>query len=95
VSFVAQGWSFAAVPAFGTEGNFVNEVREGQKYCAPAENIASGASSGTGGMSGKVRRDRSWTQGCFGIEGAALLDTWLLPTCKEGTARGGDKGCRV
>jgi hypothetical protein len=25
----------------------------------------------------------------------ALLDTWLTPTCKEGTARGGDKGCRV
>jgi hypothetical protein len=35
-------------------------------------------------MSGKVRRDRSWTQGCLGTEGAALLDTWLPPTSKGG-----------
>jgi hypothetical protein len=46
-------------------------------------------------MSGKARRDRSRILGCFGTEGAALLDMWLPPTCKEGTARGGDKGCRV
>jgi hypothetical protein len=31
----------------------------------------------------------------FGAKGAALLDTWLPPTCKEGTVRGRDKGCRV
>jgi hypothetical protein len=31
----------------------------------------------------------------FGAEGAALLDTWLPPTCKVGTVRGRGKGCRV
>jgi hypothetical protein len=35
-------------------------VRESQKHCAPTVNIASGASNGTGRMSGKVRHDRSW-----------------------------------
>jgi hypothetical protein len=74
---------------FGDEGS------RGQKHCALAGNIASGASSGTGEMSKKVRHDRSRILGCFGTEGAALLDTWLPPTCKGGTARGGDKGCRV
>jgi hypothetical protein len=67
--------------------NFGDEVREGQKHCASAGNIASGASSGTGKMSGKARRDRSRILGCFGTEGAVLLDMWLPPTCKEGTAR--------
>jgi hypothetical protein len=73
----------------------VPKVREGQKHCALAGNIASGAGGGTGGMSREARRDRSKILGCFGTEGAALQDTWLLRTCKEGTIRGGDKGCRV
>jgi hypothetical protein len=81
VSFVAQGWSSEAVPAFGAEGTggctSATKVREGQKHCAPAGNIASGASGGTGEMSGEARRDRSKILGCFGTEGAALLDTWL------------------
>jgi hypothetical protein len=50
------------VPAFGTEGTegctSSTKVREGQRHCAPAENIASGASGGTDGMSGKVLKDR-------------------------------------
>jgi hypothetical protein len=71
---------------------FGDEGLRGQKHCVPAGNIASGGSGGTGEMSEKVRRDRSRIPGCFGTEGAALLDTWLPPTCKEGTARGGDKG---
>jgi hypothetical protein len=75
--------------------HFGDEGSRGQKHCAPAGDIASGASSSTGEMSEKARRDRSRILGCFGTEGAALLDTWLPPTCKEGTARGGDKGCRV
>jgi hypothetical protein len=75
--------------------HFGDEGSRSQKHCALAGNIASGASSGTGEMSEKARRDRSGTLGCFGTEGAALLDTWLPPTCKEGTARGGGKGCRV
>jgi hypothetical protein len=74
---------------FGDEGS------RGQKHCATAGNIASGASGGTGEMFEKARRDRSGILGCFGTEGAALLDTWLPPTCKEATTRGGDKGCRV
>jgi hypothetical protein len=28
----------------------------------------------------------------FGAEGAAILDTWLPPTCKAGSGRGRDKG---
>jgi hypothetical protein len=52
------------------------KVREDQERGAPAGNIASGASGGTGEMSGEVRRDqgmiatsvpkvrRSWTRGC-------------------------------
>jgi hypothetical protein len=32
---------------------------------------------------------------CFGAEGAAILDTWLPPTCKVGSGRGRDKGGRV
>jgi hypothetical protein len=75
--------------------HFGDEGSRGQKHCASAGDIASGASSGTGEMSEKARRDRSRILGCFGTEGAALLDMWLPPTCKEGTARGGDKGCRV
>jgi hypothetical protein len=31
----------------------------------------------------------------FGAEGAAILDTWLPPTCKEGSIQSRDKGCRV
>jgi hypothetical protein len=31
----------------------------------------------------------------FGAEGAAILDTWLPPTCKVGSGRGRDKGGRV
>jgi hypothetical protein len=31
----------------------------------------------------------------FGAEGAAILDTWLPPTCKEGSVQGRDKKCRV
>jgi hypothetical protein len=54
-----------------------------------------GASGSTGKMSREARRDRSKILSCFGTEGAALHDTWLLRTCKEGTVRGGDKGCRV
>jgi hypothetical protein len=38
----------------------------------------------------RPRRDRY-----FGAEGAAILDTWLPPTCKEGSVQGRDKGCRV
>jgi hypothetical protein len=32
---------------------------------------------------------------CFGAEGAAILDTWLPPTCKVDSGRGRDKGGRV
>jgi hypothetical protein len=32
---------------------------------------------------------------CFVAEGAAILDTWLPPTCKLGSGRGGDKNGRV
>jgi hypothetical protein len=88
-----------AVADFGAEGTDgctpATKVREGQKHGAPAGNIASGASGGTGEMSGEVRRDRGRILGCFGTEGVVLLDTWLPPACKEGTVRGGDKGCRV
>jgi hypothetical protein len=68
------------VPAFGTEGadgcTPATKVREDQEHNAPAGNIASGASGGTGEMSGELRRDqgwlaasvpkvrRSWTRGC-------------------------------
>jgi hypothetical protein len=47
---------------------------------------------GRGARRGATRpgRDRY-----FGAEGAAVLDTWLPPTCKEGSVRGRDKGCRV
>jgi hypothetical protein len=31
----------------------------------------------------------------FGAEGAAILDTWLPPTCKVSSGRGRDKGGRV
>jgi hypothetical protein len=31
----------------------------------------------------------------FDAEGAAILDTWLPPTCKEGSVHGRDKRCRV
>jgi hypothetical protein len=99
VSFVAQGRSIEAVPTFGAEGTggctSATKVREGQKHCAPAGNITSWAGGGTGKMSREARRDRSKILGCFGTEGAALQDTWLLRTCKEGTVRGKDKGCRV
>jgi hypothetical protein len=69
-----------AVPAFGAEGTDgcipTMKVREDQEHGAPAGNIASGASGGTGEMSGEVRRNqgriatsvpkvqRSWTRGC-------------------------------
>jgi hypothetical protein len=66
--------------------HFGDEGSRGQKHCAPAGDIVSGASSGTGEMSEKARRDQSRILGCFGTEGVALLDTWLPPTCKEGTA---------
>jgi hypothetical protein len=99
VSFVAQGWSIEAAPAFGAEGiggcTSETKVREGQKHCAPAGNISSGAGGSTGEMFREARRDQSKILGCFGTEGATLQDTWLLRTCKEGTIRGGDKGCRV
>jgi hypothetical protein len=62
VRFVAQGWSYTAVPAFGAEGTDgctpATKVREDQERGAPAGNIASGASGGTGEMSGEVRRDQ-------------------------------------
>jgi hypothetical protein len=69
-----------AAPAFGAEGTDgrtpAMKVREDQERGAPAGNIASRASGGTGEMSGEVRRDqgriatsaskarRSWTRGC-------------------------------
>jgi hypothetical protein len=75
-----QGWSHMAVPAFGAEGTDgctpATKVREDQERGAPAGNIASGASRGTGEMPGEVRRvqgriatsapkvRRSWTRGC-------------------------------
>jgi hypothetical protein len=73
-----QGWSHMAVPAFGAEGTDgctpATKVREDQERGAPAGNIASGASGGTGEMPGEVRRvqgsiatskvQRSWTRGC-------------------------------
>jgi hypothetical protein len=75
-----QGWSHMAAPAFGAEGidgrTPAAKVREVQERGAPAGNIASGASGGTGEMSGEVRRDRgriatsapkarrSWIRGC-------------------------------
>jgi hypothetical protein len=31
----------------------------------------------------------------FDAEGAAILGTWLPPTCKEGSVQGRGKGCRV
>jgi hypothetical protein len=99
VSFVAQVWPIEAVLAFGAEGTggctSVTKVQRSQKRCAPAGNISSGAGGSTGEMSREARRDRSKILGSFGAEGAALHDTWLLRTCKEGTIRGGDKGCRV
>jgi hypothetical protein len=80
VSLAVQGWSHMAAPAFGAEGidgrTPAAKVREVQERGAPAGNIASGASSGTGEMSGEVRRDRgriatsapkarrSWIRGC-------------------------------
>jgi hypothetical protein len=67
------------VPAFGAEGTDdctpATKVREDQERGAPAGNIASWASGGTGEMSGEVRRDQgriatsvpkvqcSWTRG--------------------------------
>jgi hypothetical protein len=67
-------------PAFcaaGTDGcTPATKVREDQEHGAPAGNIASGASGGTGEMPGEVRRvqgriatsapkvRRSWTRGC-------------------------------
>jgi hypothetical protein len=79
VSFVAHGWSFEGVPAFGAEGTdgctSATKVREDQVRGAPAGNIASRASGGTGEMPGEARRDqgriatsapkvrRSWTRG--------------------------------
>jgi hypothetical protein len=74
---------------FGDEGS------RGPQALPPAGNIASGAGGGMGEMSGEARRNRSKILGCFGTEGAALLDTWPPRTCKEVTVRGGDKGCRV
>jgi hypothetical protein len=71
----AQGWSYMAVPAFGAEGTDGCTPATKERG-APAGNIASGASGGTGEMSGEVRRDqvriatsapkvrRSWTRGC-------------------------------
>jgi hypothetical protein len=75
-----QGWSHMAVPAFGAEVTDgctpATKVREDQERGAPAWNIASGASGGTGEMLGEVRRvqgriatstpkvRRSWTRGC-------------------------------
>jgi hypothetical protein len=69
-------------PAFGAKGTSgcasATKVREGQKHYAPTGNIASGAGGGTGGVSREARRDQSKILGCFGTEGAALQDTWLL-----------------
>jgi hypothetical protein len=49
-----------AAPAFGAEGTDgctpATKVREDQERGAPAGNIASGASGGTGKMPGEVRR---------------------------------------
>jgi hypothetical protein len=69
-----------AAPAFGAESTDgctpATKVREDQERGAPAGNIASGASGGTGEMPGEVRRvqgriatsaskvRRSWTRGC-------------------------------
>jgi hypothetical protein len=54
-----QGWSHMAVPAFGSEGTDgctpVTKVREDQERAAPAGNIASGNSGGTGETPGEVR----------------------------------------
>jgi hypothetical protein len=75
-----QGWSHMTVTAFGAEGTDgctpAMKVREDQERGAPAGNIASGASGGTGEMPEEVRRvqgriatsapkvRRSWTRGC-------------------------------
>jgi hypothetical protein len=77
-----------AVPTFGAEGF------EGAGSAARRERFGP-AGSGTGVMSQETRRSRSKVLGCFGTEGAVRCDTWTLRTCKEGTVRGGDKGCRV
>jgi hypothetical protein len=85
------------MPAFGDEGTDgctpVTKVRESQERAAPAGNIASGTSSGTTGR--PEWRDMSKPGSHFGAEGAAILDTWLPPTCKKGSVQGRDKGCRV
>jgi hypothetical protein len=48
-----------------------------------------------GVMSQEARRGQGEIPGCFRTEGAVRCDTWTLLTCKEGTVRGGDKGCRM
>jgi hypothetical protein len=93
-----QGWPHLAVPAFGAEGTNVRvpatKFQGDQERGAPAGDIASGASEGAGEVSEEVRRlpvqDRY-----FGAEVAAILDTWLPPTCKLGSGRGRDRGGRV
>jgi hypothetical protein len=67
----------ASLRCQGTDGcTPATKVREDQEHVAPAGNIASGDSGGTGEMSRKVRRDQgriatsvpkvrcSWTRGC-------------------------------
>jgi hypothetical protein len=54
-----HGWSYSVVPAFGAEGTDgctpVTKVRESQECAAPAGNVASGSSSGTGETPGVAR----------------------------------------
>jgi hypothetical protein len=54
-----QGWSHMAVTAFGAEGTDgctpVTKVQESQERAAPAGNVASGSSSGTGETPGVAR----------------------------------------
>jgi hypothetical protein len=79
------------MPAFGAEGTDgctpVTKVRENREHRV-RDQRRHGREARRGAM--RPRRDRY-----FGAEGAGILDTWLPPTCKEGSVQGRDKGCRV
>jgi hypothetical protein len=87
-----------AAPTFGAEGTdgraSATKVREDQERDAPAGDIAS---------RGLWRRGQGVRRGAtppvqnrrLVAEGAAILDTWLPPTCKVGSGRGRDKSGRV
>jgi hypothetical protein len=87
-----------AAPTFGAEGT------DGR---APASICPSGPGTRRAGRGHRVRglwaRGQGIRRGAtppvqnrrFVAEGAAILDTWLPPTCKVGSGRGRDKSGRV